>query len=549
MRVHIVTTDTQSDQILARLTRALLEQTHWTAGTTPRSDVDLNYFFPYLEWWAHRDFTATKTAAWFTHYDTAQKYKLPRWDACEQQIDLRLTSASMYLEGLQRHGAAALVTPPLDHARFYPSKSKRAHRLPVVGTSGFVYKGGRKGEHLIQRLAHHELAQRITLRASGAGWGIPTTKHTPEKLTSFYQGLDVYLCTSLIEGVGYGVLEALACGIPCVIPYHVGIYDDLPAVQNIHRYTAGDFDEMIAALEAALAEPVNVASLTGIASRFTAAQWTGDHVGAFERLLYDVPAVGALPAWKGHSGVVYVAYGQPARECAERAMRSFNRQHPDVPVCLIADRPIGLEHVFVQHPDNDIGARGAKTQLYDLVPAEWEYVLYLDADTEVVADISLFYELLSDGWEAVFCINPPAYVLARDMKRPDNADECAETFALMGSDELLQLNGGVFAFRRNERTARFFRAWNAEWTRYGKRDQAALDRVLYTQPLRLYVLGNEWNTITRYLPAERTAGVLHYPLTARRWRGMIRGRLDGGEAWAAVHPEPDADYEQEDGEQ
>jgi hypothetical protein len=106
----------------------------------------------------------------------------------------------------------------------------------------------------------------------------------------------------------------------------------------------------------------------------------------------------------------------------------------------------------------------------------------------------------------------------------------------MGTDELLQLNGGVFAFRRNERMAAVMRGWHDEWQRWGKRDQAALDRVLYSTPVRVYVLGNEWNTITRYVNAERTAGVLHYPMTARRWRGRIEGRLDGSEAWAAVHP-------------
>jgi len=51
----------------------------------------------------------------------------------------------------------------------------------------------------------------------------------------------------------------------------------------------------------------------------------------------------------------------------------------------------------------------------------------------------------------------------------------------------------------------------------------------------MYVLGNEWNLCTRYLDASRGL-ILHYQLTARRWRGLIDGRLDSGEAWAAVHP-------------
>lgn len=162
--------------------------------------------------------------------------------------------------------------------------------------------------------------------------------------------------------------------------------------------------------------------------------------------------------------------------------------------------------------------------------------MYLDADTEITADISFLFDLLADGWEALFCVNPAKYALVREMNRPDNKEETKKTIDLLGSDEILQLNGGVFGFRRNENTARFMRAWHQEWAKYGARDQGALTRVLYTQPIRVYVLGNEWNTVTRYIPPERTAGILHYPMQARRWKGRINGRLDGTEAWAAVHP-------------
>jgi hypothetical protein len=50
----------------------------------------------------------------------------------------------------------------------------------------------------------------------------------------------------------------------------------------------------------------------------------------------------------------------------------------------------------------------------------------------------------------------------------------------------------------------------------------------------MLVLGNEWNTIIRYDPKERSAGIVHYPMTARRWRGVLHGRSDSPEAWQAV---------------
>jgi hypothetical protein len=101
----------------------------------------------------------------------------------------------------------------------------------------------------------------------------------------------------------------------------------------------------------------------------------------------------------------------------------------------------------------------------------------------------------------------------------------------VGTNEFLQYNGGVFGFRRCDRTARFFRDWHREWNVWGKRDQAALDRALYADPLRVYTLGVEWNLVTRYYPAERSAGILHYPTRARRWQGIIHHRLDNPQAW------------------
>jgi hypothetical protein len=105
---------------------------------------------------------------------------------------------------------------------------------------------------------------------------------------------------------------------------------------------------------------------------------------------------------------------------------------------------------------------------------------------------------------------------------------------MIGTDELIQLNGGVFAFQRNKRTKAFFESWHEEWAKWGKRDQAALLRALFMHPLKLYVLGNQWNTITRYDDASISAGILHYPMTARRWRGVLHARSDDPAAWKAV---------------
>ena len=49
---------------------------------------------------------------------------------------------------------------------------------------------------------------------------------------------------------------------------------------------------------------------------------------------------------------------------------------------------------FIEYPDNDIGARNNKTLIYKLAPSEWEYILYLDADTEVVSsDVTFLFDI------------------------------------------------------------------------------------------------------------------------------------------------------------
>jgi hypothetical protein len=541
MRVHVVTRDGESDNILGRLSRALVTNPAFTLGTTPDPLADLNVFFPYLEHALHVAFDATPTAAWFTHRDEARANKVDMWQAAAEAVDLRLTSAELYAEALSTYGPTALVTVPLDRVKFaYAGRNRAGQERPVIGTSGYVYPAGRKGERLFGKLAQAGIEAEFV--ASGAGWPVRTTPYPWQHMQDFYHGLDVYVSTSSIEGIGYGPLEALACGVPVVIPMGVGVFDELPALENIHRYKAGDYADLERATREALDTLAqggyNPASLRGATARYSVEAWHTTWLTACENFLYGSPLVEPSGPWVGKACVYYVAYGGPARDCARQAIASWKRFMPDVPVVFVSDTPLDAgEDVFIPHEDSDIGARSVKTQIYDLCPPEYEYVLYLDADTEVISgDVRFLFDLLEDGWRLVFCTNPTRYVLAGEMRRPDNGPEFEETMAQLGSEEMLQLNGGVFAFRRGDPAARFFRAWHGEWQRYGARDQAALDRALYADPLRVYVLGNEWNTVTRYLPAERSAAILHYPMMARRWRGRINGRLDSSEAWAAVHP-------------
>lgn len=238
-------------------------------------------------------------------------------------------------------------------------------------------------------------------------------------------------------------------------------------------------------------------------------------------------------------GIYCVAFGDPARACAERMMQTAKEHLPEIPIALCAAEPIGREDIFIEQPDSDVGGRRAKLRAYELAPAEWTAVLYLDADTEVCGDIRFFFELIEDGWEFVICKDPHLMDTMHAFRRANNYAEMEDMTDEIHTLHTLQYNGGVWAFGRNERIAAFFERWQAEWERHAQRDQGALIRAMYADPLRVYLLGNEWNTFEKYSRGIETAGLRHYPGRARRWRGLIPGRIDSEIAWQMV-----AQYEQ-----
>lgn len=547
MSVRIVCRDYDSEKILPRKARHLAEGNGWSLGDRPDPGAEINYYFCYIEY-AER-FTdwrkKTLTAAYFTHLETGTGFKENFWRISSEQVNIRLCSSAKYSAILPT--PVYRVRPPVDPAFTILERDKNTHF--VIGVSGFVDRSGRKGEKLVKRLSG-DMKGSVDIIASGQGWPVPTTLHPLSYLPTWYNSLDLFLCTSSIEGVPMPPLEALACGVPVVIPRDVGLLDDLPDTAGIYRYDNRDYDNLLSVVRQAMDERHDREALRQAVSEYTPERWCADHAKAFIKATKKQASepvktkqaqrkkVVKTPKMNGDKltdrGVYYVAFGDPARECAEAAIQSFHKYLPEYPVALCSDKPLGCEDVFVQHPDQDIGGRAAKVKIYDLAPAEWQYVAYLDADTEIIERETFLWDIVADGWDMTICKNPARFHVIKHMVRPDNRDECEETFKLIGTDNVMQLNGGVFAFRRNDRTAAFFHAWYMEWLKYKKRDQAALLRALWANPVKLYLLGNEWNTVTRYDSPETAAWLLHYPTLARRWSGVLHPATDTKEAWAAV---------------
>ena len=352
-------------------------------------------------------------------------------------------------------------------------------------------------------------------------------------------------------------LEALSCGVSVVVPVGVGLLDELPDTLGIHRYKRGD----AAGLEQALAEAVKARgdvdrkALRAVTAPYSIKAWCKEHKAAVEKLCETVdgglsdsyqiavpsPQVEELeerpePMEKGTEstrGIYCVAFGEPARESCLKMMTSAKKYMPDIPIALCSDRAIGPEDVLIIEPDSDVGARKNKLRAYELAPAEWKSVLYLDADTEVVADIRFYFQLIEDGWEFVICTDPHLDSMGF-LKNRATVKELDDTTHKVVTLRTTQYNGGVWAFTRNAKVKRFFTRWLTEWEKYAQRDQGALTRAMYTESLKVYLLGNEWNTFPRYTRGIKTAGLYHYPGEARRWTGMLPGRIDSEGAWAAV---------------
>jgi len=540
--IHIVWLTPDGDKILDRLARLLAEGAGWTLSDRPRDGVDLNYAMIYVDF-AQRfsDWRKTPWAAYFSHFEPDTPYKKFWWEMAAPLIDIKTATADQY--GKLLSGKVVKVIPPVDPK--FEIRERKPNPRPLIGVSGFVDRNsGRKGEKLVARLAG-DLDGRAEIIASGDGWPVRCANRGLDGLLPFYNGLDVYLCSSLIEGIPMPPLEALACGVPVIIPRGVGMLDDLPDMSGIYRYDKGDYESLLATVGEALEQrgQGNREQLRGAVAKYTPANWVKSHVQGFEKALQrkcrnsrqqKLTSVSVSIDQHGSRGVYYVAYGKPARECAKGAIDSFKKYLSNIPVALVSDTPLGPEDIYIHYPDEDIGGRAAKVRIDELAPKDWTYVCYLDCDTEIIAPVDFLWQGVEDGWDLVICKNPSRFHVAREMRRSDNKDECEATFQQTGTDELIQLNGGVFCFQRNERTRAFFANWYEEWKKYGKRDQAALLRALWKHPLKVYVLGNEFNTITRYDAPDIAAWLLHYPMTARRWRGVVHDRSDSTDAWKKV---------------
>jgi len=561
LRINIVCRNLKDDRVIPRFARYLHGALGWTLTAAPDPHADVIYLSGYFEAQLCKPWPSVPVAAMFTHREETppvnEKAKL--FDAVGKRVQLRVAMCRLYAKPLSKFGPTIQPPLPVERDKFVIAGTSK-HRRAVVGFSGYTYRNHRKGEDLVKAILTSKIGQKVEWRASGRGWPVPTKRYKWAEMPAFYQSLDVLVCPSRVEGGPMPVLEALSCGVRVVIPRKVGILDELPDTAGIHRYERGDAKGLVAALEAALShsQPFDPWALRAVTEPYTVKAWCEAHAAMLPVLLgrgqvdagiteekqpvstrRKQPIIRAVkPRKRGTGskrGIYMVAFGGPSRKSGRLLLASIRKHMPDIPVCVCGATKLGGEEVFVRQPDSDVGGRRAKLRAYELAPAEWKAVLYLDADTEVVAPIYRYFEWIEAGWEFVICKDPHLMDTMHSFERRNNRQELAQIQQEISTLHALQINGGVWAFQHNNpRVAAFFQRWRVNWEEHAQRDQGALLRALYADPLKVLWLGNEWNTFEKYCRGLETAGLMHYPGNARRWKGMIPGRIDAPEAWAMV---------------
>lgn len=274
-KIHIVCKRwRRSDRIVPRLSRNLAKYTGWSIGETFDPSADFNYAGLYLgglgDWPQN---IPTKTGAWFSHYPLSGKRR--KWIRMAEEVDLRTTCVPEYFKMLQAYGSTAMVTPGMRHDVFNLSRPKTSFGKWTIGTAGFVTEGDRKGPDLAFKLYEK---YGVKMKTVGRGWLHPhETLPSFTDLVVFYHDIEVFVCTSRVEGIHLPTLEALACGTKVVIPYNVGVLDQFGEQEGVRYYETGRYHDMLRALNLCLSDRPEPEKLNSLVSHFTYENWAETH--------------------------------------------------------------------------------------------------------------------------------------------------------------------------------------------------------------------------------------------------------------------------------
>ena len=197
-------------------------------------------------------------------------------------------------------------------------------------------------------------------------------------------------------------------------------------------------------------------------------------------------------------GAIWIAYGYSSlREASQSIQEYQSKTLPAFPppsyarVALVCEEMTQLSKVqHVIREDLSFGARQSKVLLDLLTP--YDHTVYMDADTRVKSiDILKGFNILKAGWDLVVA---PSRRQGSDVFGHISQEEREYTFNGLRNKQAIQLQAGVMWFSNSPRVASLFDAWRTEWNIFKQHDQAALVRAIDKVPIKIWLLGKDWNS-------------------------------------------------------
>lgn len=186
-------------------------------------------------------------------------------------------------------------------------------------------------------------------------------------------------------------------------------------------------------------------------------------------------------------GIIYIVFGEAFTKEALYSAESVKKNSPNIPICMLTDRPQEAQkNSYVDFvAEIKPGHARAKVDYIDASP--FEETIYLDSDTCIVEDISDMFDMLE---KYDICA---IHDFAR--KRKKYSDLIPEYGKIpYGFSEV---NGGVFVYKKNEKTNIFFDLWRDKFYEHFKItsgwDQISLRMALWKSDVSLGILPIEYN--------------------------------------------------------
>jgi hypothetical protein len=192
-----------------------------------------------------------------------------------------------------------------------------------------------------------------------------------------------------------------------------------------------------------------------------------------------------MATFSSKRGIIYIVFGEAFVKEALFSAESVKKFSPGIPVAFYTDIDVDSPHVDYKYLITDPSHVRVKVDYISRSP--FEETIYLDSDICVVRDISDMFDILKKY--DIAAIHDFARKREKYSKLVPEYDEIPYSFS--------EVNGGVFAFKRNDRTERFFELWNRKFYENYKKtsgwDQVSLRIALWQSDVNLYILPIEYN--------------------------------------------------------